>query len=254
MQEPLAGHIAMVTGGATGIGAAIVERLASAGARVGCCYRSSRAGAEALAARLGAQGCAVLPVQVDVASSEAVRAAVESITAHFGGPVSILVNNAGDQIATAPVDSMDEELWDRVLAVNLKGAFLCAKYCIPGMKSARSGRIINISSISAHSGGGPGAAHYAASKAGLEALTRALAKELGPFNITANAVAPGVIYTALHQRFNTPESLEKLRQGVPLARLGVPDEVAGVVAFLASADAAYITGEVIAVNGGLRMD
>jgi len=254
MQEPLAGHIAMVTGGATGIGAAIVERLASAGARVGCCYRSSRAGAEALAARLGAQGCAVLPVQVDVASSEAVRAAVESITAHFGGPVSILVNNAGDQIATAPVDSMDEELWDRVLAVNLKGAFLCAKYCIPGMKSARSGRIINISSISAHSGGGPGAAHYAASKAGLEAFTRALAKELGPFNITANAVAPGVILTALHQRFNTPESLEKLRQGVPLARLGVPDEVAAVVAFLASADAAYITGEIIAVNGGLRMD
>jgi 3-oxoacyl-[acyl-carrier protein] reductase len=254
MQEPLTDQVAMVTGGGTGIGAAIVERLALAGARVGCCYRSSRAAAEALAAKLGRQGHSILPVHLDVTSSSEVCNAVETITARFGGPVGILVNNAGDQIATSPLETMDEELWDRVLAVNLKGAFLCAKYCIPGMKAARSGRIVNISSISAHSGGGPGAAHYAAGKAGLEALTRAMAKELGPFNITANAVAPGVIYTALHERFNTPESLEKLRQGVPLARLGVPDEVAGVVAFLASPDARYITGEVIAVNGGLRMD
>jgi 3-oxoacyl-[acyl-carrier protein] reductase len=124
----------------------------------------------------------------------------------------------------------------------------------PWYENPQRGRIINITSISARSGGGPGAAPYAAGKAGLEALTRAMAKELAPFNITVNAVAPEVIDTAIHERFNTPESLEKLRQIIPLARLGLPEEVARVVAFLASDDASYITGETIAVNGGLRMD
>jgi len=132
------------------------------------------------------------------------------------------VNNAGDQIRTMPIEEMDEELWDLVLAVNLKGAFLCARACIPGMKAARWGRIVNMSSVSARSGGGPGAAHYAASKAGLESLTRSLARELGPFGITANAVAPGVVLTPIHERHNTPENLEKLRQTVPVLRLGMP--------------------------------
>jgi 3-oxoacyl-[acyl-carrier protein] reductase len=149
---------------------------------------------------------------------------------------------------------MDEETWDRVIDVNLKGAFLCAKYCIPAMKAARAGRIINITSISGRSGGGPGGAHYAASKGGLEAFTRALAKELAPFGVTANGVAPGVVYTPLHERTNTPESLERLRQNIPLLRLGAPVDVAALVTFLASPEAGYITGENIAVNGGLRMD
>lgn len=248
------GKVAMVTGGGTGIGAAIVERLAADGALVGCCYNKSRQGAEELAQRLEAAGARVLPVQVDVSHSAEVESAVTAIAQHFGAPISVLVNCAGDIIAAAPVAEMAESLWDLVLATNLKGAFLCAKYCIPGMKSLHGGSIINISSISARSGGGPGAAHYAASKAGLEALTRALAKECAPFNVTANAVAPGVVYTPIHERFNTPESLERLRQSIPLARIGTPAEVAGVVSFLASPDAAYITGEIIAVNGGMRMD
>jgi len=250
----LGGRVAMVTGGGTGIGAAIVERLVADGARVACCYHKSREAAEALAQMLAAKGGEVLPTKVDVSSSTEVKSAVEAITAHFGAPVSILVNCAGDIIATAPIEQMPEELWDKVMATNLKGAFMCARYCIPGMKTVPGGRIINISSISARSGGGPGAAHYAVSKAGLEALTRALAKELAPFNVTVNAVAPGVVYTPIHERFNTPESLEKLRQSIPLARVGSPAEVAGVVSFLASEDASYITGEIIAVNGGMRMD
>jgi 3-oxoacyl-[acyl-carrier protein] reductase len=183
-----------------------------------------------------------------------VRSGIAAIAEHFGGPVQILVNNAGDNIRPAPIDVMDEETWHTVIAVNLTGAFLCAKYCVSAMKAAGGGRIINISSISAHTGGGPGSTHYVASKGGLEAFTRALAKELAPFNITVNAVAPGVIYTPLHERTNTPESLERLRQTIPLARIGVPDEVARVVSFLASEDASYITGEIVAVNGGMRMD
>jgi 3-oxoacyl-[acyl-carrier protein] reductase len=246
--------VAMVTGGATGIGAAIVERLVSEGARVGCCYFKSRAGAEALVQKLGTHSGQVFLVKADVSSSADIKAAVESISAHFGAPIDILVNCAGDIIATSSIEEMPEELWNKVLATNLTGALLCAKYCIPGMKTRPGGRIVNISSISARSGGGPGAAPYAVSKAGLESLTRALAKELAPFNITVNAVSPGVVYTPIHERFNTPESLEKLRLTIPLQRLGDPAEVAGVVSFLASADASYITGEVIAVNGGQRMD
>lgn len=250
----LDGRVAMVTGGGTGIGAAIVERLVADGARVACCYNKSRGPAEALSQALAEKGGQVLLTKVDVSSSTEVKSAVEAIVQHYGAPISILVNCAGDIIATGSTEEMSEELWDKVLATNLKGAWLCAKYCIPGMKTLPEARIINISSMSAHTGGGPGAAHYAASKGGMEALNRALAKELAPFHITVNAVSPGVIYTPIHERFNTPESLEKLRQTIPLQRIGSPADIAGAVAFLASADAAYITGEVIAVNGGMRMD
>ena len=252
--ETFAGQVVMITGGATGLGAAMVGRFAMLGADVACCYHKSAAGAEALAAKLRELGREILLVKVDVADSAQVRAAVAAIEAHFGRPISILVNNAGDNINPAPIDEMDEETWDRVIDVNLKGAFLCAKYCIPAMKAARAGRVINITSISGRSGGGPGGAHYAASKGGLEAFTRALAKEMASFGVTANGVAPGVVYTPLHERTNTPESLERLRQNIPLLRLGAPVDVAALVTFLASPEAGYITGENIAVNGGLRMD
>jgi 3-oxoacyl-[acyl-carrier protein] reductase len=250
----LDGKVAMVTGGGTGIGAAVVERLATLGARVACCYNKSAASAQALASKLSASGARVYPVRIDVTDSQQVREGIRCVAEYFGQSASILVNNAGDNIDPRPIESMDEETWQTVIATNLTGAFLCAKYCIPGMKAAGGGQIINISSISAHTGGGPGSTHYVASKGGLEAFTRALAKELAPHNIRVNAVAPGVIYTPIHERTNTPESLERLRQTIPVARIGLPAEVAGVVAFLCSEDASYIVGEVIAVNGGMRMD
>ncbi|NOZ50031.1 MAG: SDR family oxidoreductase [Chloroflexi bacterium] len=250
----LTAKTAMVTGGATGIGAATVERLAMLGADVACCYNTSRVAAESLAQKMQEHGHDIFTVKVDVSNGQEIKAGVEAIAAHFGRSISILVNNAGDVFAASPLDRMEEELWDKVMGVNLRGAFLCAKYCIPGMKTAKAGRIINVTSISARTGGGPGAAHYAASKGGLEALTRAMALELAPFHITVNAVSPGVIDTPIHQRTNTPETLEKLRQVIPLARLGRPEEVARVISFLASEDASYITGDIIAVNGGKRMD
>lgn len=219
-----------------------------------CCYNKSRAGAETLAAKLKERGLEILLVQADVSDGPQVKAAVEATVAHFGRPIRILVNNAGDNIAPTPVETMDEALWNQVIGINLTGPFLLAKYCIPGMKALGGGRIINVTSISARTGGGPGSAHYVASKAGLEGFTRALAKELAPFDITVNGVAPGLIYTPIHERINTPESLERLRQTIPLLRIGKADELARVVTFLASEDASFMTGEIVAVNGGMRMD
>jgi 3-oxoacyl-[acyl-carrier protein] reductase len=250
----LSGRVALVTGGATGLGAAIVERLASLDAHVACAYNTSRTDAEALAEKLNGLGKSVFPVKLDVTKNQQVEAVVRNVSQHFGQPIHILVNNAGDAIGLAPVETMDVEVWKKVIAVNLTGAFLCAKHCIPGMKSAGFGRIINMSSVSARTGAGPGYAHYTASKGGVESLTRTLAKELGPFKITVNAVAPGLIHTRLLHRLNTPESLERQRRMMPLERIGLPEDVATVVAFLASEDAAYITGDVIPVNGGMRFD
>lgn len=248
------GRVALVTGGATGIGAACVERLAREGADVLCCYNKSADSAQKLADKLKAEGITVAITRCNVADSAEVRAAVDLAVKEFGRPVAILVNNAGDIFRSQTIEEMDEELWDLAIGVNLKGIFLCSKYCIPGMKQAGFGRIINMCSISGRSGGAVGAAHYAASKGGAEALTRALAKELGPYGITSNGVSPGVVYTPIHERFNTPESLEKLRQTIPLQRIGAVEDIAATVSFLASEEAGYITGEVIAVNGGMRMD
>jgi len=248
------GKVAMVTGGATGIGAACVRQLAAEGAQVACCYNKSAAGAEALAEELTGKGQDVFAVRIDVTDSAQIKQGIAAIVAHFEQPIGILVNNVGDIIEAAPADEMDEELWKLVISINLTGVFLCAKYVIPGMKQLGEGRIINMGSISARTGGGAGASHYVASKGGVEALSRALANELAEYNITVNTVAPGVIYTPIHERHNTPESLEQLRQIIPLQRIGDPEEVAAAVTFLASDDAKYITGENIAVNGGKRFD
>lgn len=247
-------RLAMVTGGATGIGAAIVERLAREKIKVVCCFNKSESKAKELQLKLKNKGYGEVVIKkMDVSNETEIKNIVEEATKYFNQPIDILVNNAGDVFGGAPIDQLEAEVWDKVMSVNLRSVFLCSKYCIPGMKKIKKGTIINISSISARSGGGPGASHYAASKGGVEAFTRALAKELGPFNITANAIAPGVILTPLHERTNTAETLEKIRQTTPLLRLGNPEEVAGVVSFLCTEDASYMTGEVISVNGGLRM-
>lgn len=250
----LSGQIALVTGGATGIGAEIVEYLASLGARVACCYFKSRDRAEYLAETLNQNGEVVFPVQMDVTDSSGVESAVTTVAEHFGDSITILVNNAGDMSEPSLIECMSEDMWNAELRLNLTSFFLCSKYCIPSMKAKQYGRIINNSSVAARLGGGPGYAHYTACKGGVEAFTRGLAKELAPFNVTVNTVAPGVINTPIHQRSYTAGNLENIKKRVPLGRLGAPEDVAAAVAFLASAQASYITGQTISVNGGLRMD
>jgi len=249
IQVDLRGKMALVTGGGTGIGLAIAEALARNGATVVVHYNSSEEPARQFVARHpGAHA-----VGADLTDPPQIERMFERI-AQDAGDVDILVNNAGTQLELRSCEDMTLELWDRAVALNLTSAMLCAKHVIGSMKKKGWGRIVNISSISARSGGGAGGISYATPKGGMNTLTKGLAKELGPYGVTVNAVAPGVILTAIHEKFSTKESLEELEKSTPLRRLGRPEDVADAVVFLASDSAAYITGENIAVNGGLRMD
>jgi 3-oxoacyl-[acyl-carrier protein] reductase len=249
MTAPLEGEVAIVTGAGRGIGEAIATRLAADGARIAAISRSI-SNAERTAATLNAAtpGCAT-PYAVDVADHAAVRALCETILADLGR-VDILVNNAGitrDGLSMR----MPIEDWDDVIDTNLKGAFNFIQALERSMIKQRSGRIINISSVIGLMGNA-GQANYAASKAGLFGLTRSVARELATRGITANAIAPGFIETDMTNAL--PESIRTGILGqIPLGRFGAPADVAHAVAFLASDQAAYITGQILTVDGGMVM-
>ncbi len=245
MKIDLAGRTALVTGSTRGIGRAIAETLTAAGARVAVVGRDQGRAAE-VAADIGgsAQGFGA-----DVSDPASVVALVEAVDAAFG-QVDILVNNAGLTRDNLLVRIKDDD-WDMVLDTNLRGAFVAIRAAARGMMKRRWGRIINIASIVGITGN-KGQANYAASKAGLIGLTKSVAKELGSRNILVNAVAPGFIETDMTAAM-TPEARAALSGQIPLDRLGSPQDIAGMVAFLASEHASYITGQVLVVDGGMVM-
>jgi 3-oxoacyl-[acyl-carrier protein] reductase len=244
MERRLDGQVAVVTGGSRGIGRVIAQRLAADGARVVVTARSAE-GAEACAAELPGEGH--LGIACDVADRAAVDAMVKRVESELGG-VDVLVNNAGVTADNILVRLGDED-WDRVLNTNLRGAFLMIRAVARGMMKRRAGRIINITSVVGLTGN-RGQVNYAASKAGLVGVTKSVAKELASRNVLCNAVAPGFIETDMTSDL-TEASREALQQQIALGRLGSPEDVAGVVAFLAGPDATYITGQVLVVDGGM---
>ena len=243
-------RVAVVTGAARGLGQAIALRLIEEGASLICADIDFQS-VQQVVSQATAQVVKALPIQVDVSKSDEVKAMIQEALNTFG-KVDILINNAAIW-ETAKVEEMKEEQWNRLMEVNLKGIFLCCREVIPYMKTKNFGRIVNIASIAGRTGGNVPAAHYAASKGGVIAFTKALARELSPFGITVNCVAPGVCETPLTQSWPR-EVKENIRQRVPLGRLGNGEDIAGAVTFLVSQDANYITGETIEVNGGLLMD
>jgi 3-oxoacyl-[acyl-carrier protein] reductase len=245
----LAGKTALVTGGSRGIGKAICLKLAAQGANVGINYVSRAAAAEEVLAEITAAGGKGFVVGFDVADSAAVENAIKNISADHGG-IDILVNNAGIT-RDGLMARMKDEDWDAVLNTNLKGAFLCAKEAMRGMMKHRWGRIINISSVIGCVGNA-GQVNYAAAKAGLIGLTKSMAKELASRKITVNCVAPGYIVTDMTADLKD-ELKERLLAAIPLGSLGTPENVAAAVAFLASEESGYITGQTLHVNGGMHM-
>lgn len=243
----LGGRVALVTGASRGIGRAIALRLASAGATVVAGARSDHA--DPVRQRIVDEGGAALAVSLEVTDPASIAAAVRGALDSFGR-IDILVNNAGivrDQLLMR----MKTEEWEAVLATNLTAAYTSCQAVLRPMLKRRSGRIINIASVVGQSGN-PGQANYAASKAGLIGFTKSLAQEVASRGITVNVVAPGMIETDMTAVLDG-RAQAALRERIPMGRLGSPEEVAGVVGFLASDEAAYITGQVVGVNGGMYM-
>ena len=243
----LSGRVAFVTGASRGIGKAIAQRCAAAGATVVACARDDHA--QPVVDEIVALGGTAIAERLDVTDADSVAEAVRAVTDRYG-QIDIVINNAGivrDQLMMR----MKSEDWDIVLATNLTAAFRCTQAVLRPMLKRRYGRIISISSVVGQSGN-PGQANYAASKAGLIGFTKALAREVASRGITVNVVSPGMIETDMTGGLN-PTVRETLATQIPIGRFGTPADVAAAVCFLASDEAAYITGQVLSVNGGLYM-
>lgn len=245
----LTDQVALVTGGSRGIGRGIVKALAAEGAKVAFVYRGSKPAAESLVAEVSQEGGVVLPLQADVTKLEEAQRCAEQTEKEFGR-LDILVNNAGiihDDLFVR----MEPANWDSVLSTNLGGTYNFCRAVAYTLMKQRRGRIINVSSIAADHAN-PGQSNYAASKGAINAFTRALAVELASRNVTVNAVAPGFIETEMTEAVRNKAG-DLIKKMIPMRRLGQPQDVARLVVFLAGPDSAYITGQVLVVDGGLSL-
>jgi 3-oxoacyl-[acyl-carrier protein] reductase len=244
--------VAWITGSSTGIGRACAVTLAKEGCKVAVHYNRSENEAQKVVEEIESCGSEALLVKGEVSDANEVDRMVGEIEDHFSR-LDILVNNVGSLIERRKLEEMAEDLWERVINVNLKSVYLCSRAILPLMKRQGGGKIVNVTSIAARTGGGPGSIAYAASKGGVSTLTRSMAKELISDGIIVNAVAPGFITTPFHDQFTPDDVREQITNSIPAGREGTPEEIASAIAYLASPQADYLVGEIIEINGGRLM-
>jgi 3-oxoacyl-[acyl-carrier protein] reductase len=251
--EDLKGKTALVTGASTGIGAAVAIAFAARGMRVAVHYNSSADAANQVAETIRQAGGDAFTLQADVRDTGAIRECVKQAASRLGR-IDVLVNNAGSLVKRVPIAEFDDALFDEVMHINARSVLAFAREVVPLMRTQGGGNIINVTSVAARTGGGPGAYLYAGSKGFVSTATHGLARELVGDSIRVNAVAPGVIQTPFQDRFSTPAMLESFRTAIPMGRIGTPDECVGAFLYLASEQlSGYVTGQVIEVNGGQYM-
>lgn len=264
------GKVVLVTGASSGIGRATAELFGRAGASVAISYNRNRSGAEAAIAAIsngagesfstnnrgvavGTATVSAMAVQADVTQTSEVVRMVREVVEEIG-PIDILVNNAGSLVERLRTAEMTEERWDEVFELNVKSAFFAAQAVIPSMLEKGAGCIVNVTSIAARNGGALGSIHYSAAKAAMLTMTKGMAKEFASQGIRVNAVSPGVIDTPYHESFTARDVWANMANAIPMGRVGRAEEVASVIAFLASDAASYLCGETIEINGGMLMD
>ena len=253
MIEDLHGKVVLITGAGTGIGAAAARAFGANRCKIAVHYNKSAGPAQQVVADIKAGGGDAIALQGDVMDTRAIKNLVDTTVQTFGR-IDILINNAGDMVKRLPVAEITDEYFDHVVHLNVRSMIAACREALPHMRKQGGGNIINVTSIAARHGGGPGAVMYAASKGFVSTATRGLAKELVKDNIRVNAVSPGVVVTPFHERHSSDQQLEGFRAGIPMQRLGTADECAGAFLFLASDQlSGYVTGQIIEVNGGQLM-
>lgn len=251
--DDLKSKAVLITGASTGIGAAVARAFGAQEARVAVHFNRSQAEAEAVAADIEKAGGRALLVSGDVRDGTAIGNMVAQTVAAFGR-IDVLINNAGGLIARCPIEEVTEELFSDVININARSVIMAIREAVPYFRRQGGGNIINVTSVAARHGGGPGASLYAGAKGFVSTVTRGLAKELAKDNIRVNAVSPGVVTTPFHEKYSTPQQLAAMQATIPMSRLGAPDECVGAFLYLASDSlSSYVTGQIIEVNGGQYM-